>query len=107
MCVGGGHSHRLKHLASEDLLDHGLAVTDDLAEPLGPLDRLCFRLDLDEGKAARELLRLGERPIGDRDLSTRGPNPRGVRTEAAGREQAAGFCRLLDRYTHSRTEGHT
>src|SRR6266850_5465106 len=87
-------------------LDQAVAVADDLAETLGPLDRLFARLDLDQREPARQLLRLGERPVGHGQLPPGVADPRGGWCQPAGREQDPRsprlFCELPDLLDHLR-----
>src|SRR5207249_4435949 len=91
---------RSRLLPAEDLLDHGLTVSDDLPEALGPFDRLVLRLHLDQGETAGQLLGLGERPVGHGHRSFGAPDPRARWGEPTGRQQDAGSLGLFGELSH-------
>src|SRR5438093_1891000 len=90
----------LPTVAPEHFLDHGLTVSDDLPEALGPLESLVLRLHLDQCETAGQLLRLGEGSIRDGDLPCRAANVRALVSEPARREQDARARRFLDELPH-------
>src|ERR1043165_1221624 len=66
-----GASPRRRSPRIEDLEHFALAVAGDLHEPFGDGEGLFLRAHLDEGEAVDELLRLGERTVGDGELPGR------------------------------------
>src|SRR5579883_490027 len=66
---------RSEVLRSEHLTDIRLAVSGDAQETLRQLDRFLLRLGLDQRPAADQLSRLGEGPVGHRELTFGETNP--------------------------------
>src|SRR5262245_32960581 len=79
-----------------------LAVAGNLEELLGPVDRLCFRLGLQQREAADDFLCFGKGAVGHREIPTSDPDPCASRTVLAtlGGQEYAGFGHLLDELSH-------
>src|SRR3954471_4721532 len=84
----------LEHLADLDL---GLGAGHRVGAALDPLDRLFLRLHLPEPEAGDQLLRLGERAVGDNAPLAREAHARALaaRLQAFAREHDAGLDQLL------------
>src|SRR3989304_7785757 len=75
----------------EDPHDLGLAVPDDVAEPLGPFDDFVQRLDLHDRPAAHQLLQLDGRTVGDGELAALAPESLACGFPCPRRDQDAGL----------------
>src|SRR5713226_9858200 len=82
---------------AEQLANLALAVAGHLHEAPGHLDRLLFRLHLDDRVTNDQLLRLGEWPVGHGELASSESNASALRTgeDPAGVEQDSSFRRVL------------
>src|SRR6266567_845879 len=95
-----GRKPLLRVLRPVDLVEPALAVADDLPEPPGDLDHLGPGPHFDQREPADRLLRLGERPVGERELATGRLDARTDRVEAAGGQQHALLGQFVDELAH-------
>src|SRR5262249_20037789 len=84
------------------LAKFAFTVGGNLQEALDQLDRVLFRLRLQQRKAADDFLRLGEGAVGHGDLPCRPPHPGTLRTRQTPlrSEQGAGLGPFLDQVPH-------
>src|SRR3989337_20329 len=93
-------SGRREVAGPEDPHDLGLAVPDDVAEPLGPFDDFVQRLDLHDRPAAHQLLQLDGRTVGDGELAALAPESLACGFQCPRRHQDAGLDGLLNELAH-------
>src|ERR1700704_6428673 len=85
-----------------NLADFSLAVTGCFEEVLRLFDRVLLRLRLDDREPGNQLLRLGERSVGHRELASGEPDARtqGAWQASLSSEQRARFHSLFDQLAH-------